>query len=213
LRSSTGNGCTTTQPDRQRWTLTCVTSLWTELVASSRRRHSGPQVQMGKRKSADGEGKATAPGEEPEAGSTASRRREERKAFKKAKRAAGKAAARAERQAAAGGGGGAGLKGGKRKKGGAAEGQDESERREREALALALETGEVELCVEGPGAVEGKVVGDALVLIDKSTGRVFSSQQRGPADEFVCVGTWDSSSSSITPLSRQQRPPASQVGE
>ena len=103
------------------------------------------------------------------------------------------------------------MKGGKRK-GGAAEGQDARERREREMLAMAVETGEVELCVEGPGAVEGKVVGDALVLIDKTTGRVFSSQQRGPADEFVCVGTWDTASSSITPLPRKERPPpATQV--
>eukprot|EP00976_Prorocentrum_cordatum_P038996 793047-Prorocentrum_minimum.AAC.5 len=64
---------------------------------------------------------------------------------------------------------------------------------------------EVELFEEGPEDVQGVMHGDELVLVDKKTGRVFSSSSRGPRDEYVCIGTWDSSTKTVCPLPKKAR--------
>eukprot|EP00241_Pyramimonas_parkeae_P018988 CAMPEP_0114314384 /NCGR_PEP_ID=MMETSP0059-20121206/21750_1 /TAXON_ID=36894 /ORGANISM="Pyramimonas parkeae, Strain CCMP726" /LENGTH=388 /DNA_ID=CAMNT_0001439463 /DNA_START=467 /DNA_END=1634 /DNA_ORIENTATION=+ len=75
--------------------------------------------------------------------------------------------------------------------------------RRQEILQPNTEHRNVELCLEGPQEVMGKLVGDELVLVDTLTGWVFSSSERGPQDEFVRIGTWQASSQSILPLPKK----------
>ncbi|KAK3288692.1 hypothetical protein CYMTET_3839 [Cymbomonas tetramitiformis] len=70
---------------------------------------------------------------------------------------------------------------------------------EREEMETELHSGALD-------GVKGVMLGEDLVLVDPKTKRVYSSTQRGPADEHICIGTWDEEGKTLIPLPRKPKP-------
>ena len=80
-----------------------------------------------------------------------------------------------------------------------AAGEDEEEGEGGRATTTASdEGGEEDRTFHGTFNVEGVVMDDELVLVDKKTKAVYSSTERGPNGEHIRIGTWDEASESYT---------------